>query len=114
LREPVVEQLRPRLHVALLAEARGVELAAAIRPRADAEHQPAAAEPVERDGLPRQLMRTPARERRHQRASDKPLGVRGDRRHQDPRVGEPSDGRTVVDVVPEEEPVPAARLGADR
>ena len=55
--EPVVEQLRARARVALLAEARRVELARASLPSADAEHEPPAAEAVERHRLARQLVR---------------------------------------------------------
>ena len=112
--EPFVKQPGTRPRVALLAEAPGVELAGAPAPEPHPEDEPASAEPVEADGLARELVRAPARERSDQCADNQPLGGNGDRGERDPWVGEGADRLAVAHVVPHEEAVPAARLGALR
>ena len=55
--EAVVEQARTGARVALLPEALGIELAGASAAEAHAQHEPPAAEAVERDRLAGQLVR---------------------------------------------------------
>ena len=106
--EALVEQARALARIGRVAERR--ELAVAVAADADAEHEPAAAEAVERDRLARELGDPPPRRRGHQRADAHALGRARDRGHRDPRVGELA-GVHVDEVVPEEEAVPAAGLG---
>ena len=69
-------------------------LAEPVAAQPDAEHQPAAAEPVQRRGLPRDLGRPPARQRRDHGTEQEPFGdgCRGSGQR-DPRVGHLADGR---------------------
>ena len=106
--EPLVEQPRALARVARVAERR--ELAVAVAADADAEHEPAAAQAVERHRLARELRDPAPRRRGDERADAHALGRAGDRGHRDPRVRELA-GVLVDEVVPDEEAVPAPRLG---
>lgn len=75
------------------------------------ENEPAGAEQVQRDRLPRQLVHPAPGKRRDQRANPHPGGGAGDRGESHPRVGHRSHRRTVSDVVPDEKAVPAPFLG---
>jgi hypothetical protein len=78
--------------------------------QADAEDEPAAAEPVERGGLPGDLGRPAAGERRDHGAEPHPVGGGRDRRQRDPRIGHVPDRGPPAQVVPDEDPVPAGLL----
>lgn len=80
----------------------------------DAEHEAAAGEAVDGDGLAGELLGQPAGERRDTGAEDDPPGALGDRAEEDPRVDDRHRRRgAAVDVVPEEDAVPAGGLGPD-
>jgi hypothetical protein len=86
----LVEHGGPPSVVTLVARA-GEFAAEPVAAQPDAEHQPTAAEPVQRHGLPRDLGRPPARQRRDHRAEQQPFGHRGRRGERDPRVGHRPD-----------------------
>ena len=88
----------------------GQLVAEAVAAEADAEDEPAAAEPVQRRGLPGDLGRPAAGEGRDHGAEPHPFGGGGDRRQRDPRVGHLPDRRPPAQVVPDEDPVPAGLL----
>src|SRR3954447_20628188 len=102
----------PRLlgRVGDIAERR--ELAVPVAAQAKAEHEPAVAQVVERDRLARELVHPPARRRRDHRPDPHALGRARDRAQRHPRIGDAARRRRVDDVVPHEEAVPAALLGA--
>ncbi len=106
-----VEQPGTLARIALLAELGRVELARALAAEAHAEHETPAAQAVERHGLARELMRPPASQRRDHRPEHQALGGHRHRGQRDPRISDPLDRRAVLEVVPDEEAVPAPRLG---
>ena len=106
-----VEQPGTLARIALLAELGRVELARALAAEAHTEHETPAAQAVERHGLARELMRPPARQRRDHRPEHQALGGHRHRGQCDPRISDPLDRRAMLEVVPDEEAVPAARLG---
>jgi len=84
----------------------------AVAAKARAQHETAVAEPVERDRLARQLLNAPARKRRHERSEHQALGRARRGAERDPGVGDIPRRRGVADVVPQEEAIPPALLGA--
>jgi hypothetical protein len=104
-----VEHRRAPAVVELLA-GRGQLVAGVVVAQADAEDEAAAAEPVERRGLPGHLGRPAAGEGRDHGAEPHPFGGSGDRRQRDRRIGHLPDGRPPAQVVPDEDPVPAGLL----
>jgi hypothetical protein len=86
----------------------GLKLSGVAAAKADAQDQPPAAEEIERHGLPGHLLHPAARQRRDHRSEPDPLGPRGDRAERHPGVGHGLDRRPIDDVIPEEQPVPAA------
>ncbi len=100
----------PHPRVDLLAEA-GQLTHPAVVAEPEAEHQPTAGEPVERDRLAGQHLRSAARQGRHHRADLQPLRGEGDRGQADPGVGDRAHRLGVEQVVPDEEAVPARCLG---
>jgi hypothetical protein len=82
---------------------------------ADAEGEPAAAEPVEGGGLPGDDHGTTAGERRHESAEPDRRRRAGRRGERDPRVDDGDRTRSEgEEVVPEEEAVPARPFGGHR
>jgi hypothetical protein len=88
------------------------EFLPAVVAEADAHHEPAAGQQVERGRLPGQHPRPAAGERSHHGAEPDLPGGRRDRGHRDPWV---TDGHAGArqHVVPEEEPGPPGFLGHD-
>jgi len=82
----------------------------AVEADADAEDEPATAEPVECRGLPGDLDRPAAGQRRDHGANAHAFGRGGDARHRDPRVGDLLDRRVPAHMVPDKDPVPAGLL----
>ena len=76
--QALVQLLRPHSVTCLLAERAKLEVGRIPKPYA--QRQPPAREPVDRHGLPRQLLRAAARDRRHHRPDPDPLGRERDRR----------------------------------
>lgn len=110
--EVLVEHVAADPRVGLLPAVVPLERSGA---NADAEHQPATAEPVQRDGLPGDHHRSSTWQRRDEGAQPNP--ARGTRRggQRDPRVDHvdraPGEGE---EVVPKEEAVPAGGLRGPR
>ena len=102
---PAVVELLARLRV-LAAEL--------IAAQTDAERQPAAAEPVQRRGLPGDLDRPAPGQRCDHRAEPDPLGGGCHRRERDLWIGHRDHGRPPAHVVPDEHAVPAGVLGLGR
>jgi len=98
---PVIELLAGRRQLA-------AEMVAA---QADAEGEAAAAEPVQRHGLPGDFGRPPAGQRRDHGAQPHALRGGGGCRQGDPRVGQLPHRRPPGQVIPEKDPVPAGLLG---
>ena len=85
-------------------------LAVAVHAEAEGEHDAAGRQPVERRGLLGDQLHAAPRQRQHHRADAHPLRGHGDRRQRHPRIGERLV-RSVPQVVPHEQAVPAGRLG---
>jgi hypothetical protein len=83
-----------------------------VAAQADAEDEPPAAEVVECHRLAGELVRAAAADGGDHRPDADALGDHGDRAERDPRIGDRQLGRRVPDVVPQEEAVEAALLGA--
>jgi hypothetical protein len=91
-----------------------LELAVTVRAEADAQHQAPVTELIQGHGLARELVHAAAGERRDQRAKGDSVGRGRGGGKGDPGVGDGPHRRSVADVIPEEEAVPAAGLGARR
>ncbi len=85
-----------------------------VAAQADPEGEPATAEQVERRGLPGDLHRPPARQRRDHGPEPDPPGRRGDCRQRDPRIGNRQDRLVPAHVISDEHPVPAGLLRLNR
>jgi len=107
--ERLVEHPRSSPVVELLASHR-VLVSEAVASEADAERQPAAAEPVEGRGFPGNLDRTAAGKRGDHWAEPDAVGRGGDRGQRDPRVGHVHDWLGPPKLVPDEESVPSGLL----
>ncbi len=109
--DPVVEQLRSFGVVVGFARERP-ELVPEVDPETYAQHEAATAEMVECHGLACHLPRPATRERGHERSQPDRRRRGGDGAERHPRIAQRNWG-LVLDVVPQEEPVPACFLGGD-
>ena len=107
--EPLVEHPAPHPRVRLVPER--AELPHPVVAQPQAEHEPATREHRQARGLPGQNLRAAPRQRGHHRTEQQLLGPHRDRRAADPHVGDGGDSLAVLQVVPDEEAVPAGRLG---
>ena len=88
-------------------------LAVAVVAQAQPEDRASAGQPVQRRRVLGDDLPAPARQRRHERPEPHALRRGRDRGERDPRVGERLAG-VVEQVVPDEDAVPARRLGVRR
>ena len=107
--EPFVKH--PAAHPRVWLVAERTELADPVVTQPQAEHEPATREHRQAGCLPGQDLWSAPRQRGHHRPEQQPLGPHRDGRATGPHVGDRGDPLAVLHVVPDEEPVPAGRLG---
>ena len=108
-REALVEH--PAAHPGVRLVAERAELPHPVVAEPEAQHEAATGQDGQAGGLAGQHLRPAARQRGDHRPEQQPLGAQGDRRAARPRVGDRGHPVAVQQVVPDEEAVPAGRLG---
>ena len=106
----LIEPSRPFSRVDDLAEL--LQFVGPVTPESHAQNEAAAAELVQRRGLARELVDPPTGERCDQGPEPQRGGGARDRAQGDPRIGNRTHRRPLVDVIPQEDPVPATLLRA--